>query len=298
MTGRIISINIFVFSTVLTSILLVACADKKQEKEWISLLDKDLSKWNMYLSYEIKNGYDGSIPKDINGDTVFPIGLNKNYKNVFTVLFEDNVPILKISGEVYGCVFSKDSYKNYHLKLKMKWGTKKWEPRLDEALDSGLLYHSQGECGSDYWRSWMTGHEFQLIEKGCGDYWCIGKTRIDVKARHDSGQFIFDPEAAQISIGAGTSNGHYCAINSPNEKPNGEWNLIELICYEDKSIHIVNDSIVMTLSNLSVMNRDNNIEPLIEGKLQLQSEAAEVYYKDIMIKPIDRLPERFQQYFN
>jgi Domain of Unknown Function (DUF1080). len=85
---------------------------------------------------------------------------------MYLVIQDGDEPILKVSGEVYGCVFTKESYRNYHLRLKMKWGTQKWEPRLNKSLDSGILYHSIGECGADYWRTWMTSHEFQLIETG------------------------------------------------------------------------------------------------------------------------------------
>jgi hypothetical protein len=38
-------------------------------------------------------------------------------------------------------------------------------------------------------------------------------------------------------------------------------------------------------------------KPLTHGKLQLQSEAAEVFYKDIVIKPISSIPAGYEQYF-
>ncbi len=37
--------------------------------------------------------------------------------------------------------------------------------------------------------------------------------------------------------------------------------------------------------------------PLIKGKIQLQSEAAEVFYKNIQIKKLDQLPEEYAVYF-
>jgi len=38
-------------------------------------------------------------------------------------------------------------------------------------------------------------------------------------------------------------------------------------------------------------------QPLTHGKIQLQSEAAEVFYKGILIKPIDSMPTEYAQYF-
>lgn len=278
----------------------ISCLQSQKSENWESLLDKDLSKWNVYQSYEIKNGYNGNIPTDANDDTIPPIGYDKNYKNVFTIIEDNGDPVLKISGETYGCVFTKSDYRNYHLRLKMKWGNNKWEPRTDKDMDSGILYHSQGECGIDYWRSWMLSHEFQLIQNGdegsSGDYWCIGNTQVTIRTRKDSAKNSFDTQAVPIPIGAGTDNGHYCAAIRPEEKPTGEWNDVELICYEGKSLHIVNGKVVMALSDLSYIN-DGTVMPLDEGKIQLQSEAAEVFFKNIEIMTIDKIPDDYMIYF-
>lgn len=278
-----------------------SCSTKQPietDNSWTKLLDKDLSKWNIYLSYEMKNGYNGSIPLNVNGDTIQPIGYNNNYKNVFSVISDNKDSlILRISGEVYGCVFTKEDYRNYRFRLKVKWGNLKWEPRLDKAYDSGILYHSQGECGVDYWRTWMTSHEFQLEENLCGDYWCIGQTQIDVRAEKDSTNLFFDNNAAFVTMGVNTPAGYHCQIKESAEKPHGEWNEIELICYEGKSLHIVNGVVVAVLSNPKQIVEEG-LMSLDEGKIQLQSEAGEVFYKDIEIKEIEQLPDEYTKYFD
>ena len=53
----------------------------------------------------------------------------------------------------------------------------------------------------------------------------------------------------------------------------------------------------MALSNLRCL-KNGETKPLVEGKIQLQSEAGEVFYKDIEIKKIKELPTEYQQYFN
>ena len=60
------------------------------EDDWINLLDNNLSKWDMYLSYKHQNGYSGNIPTDANGNEIQPIGYNKNANNMFTVIQENN----------------------------------------------------------------------------------------------------------------------------------------------------------------------------------------------------------------
>ena len=103
---------------VLSVITFYSC---KEEVYWTKLLDKDLSHWDMYLSYKHEIGYDGQAPKDKDGNLIPPIGLNQNEYNVFTVIEEENEPVLKVSGEIYGCVFTKEEYANYQLRLKVKW---------------------------------------------------------------------------------------------------------------------------------------------------------------------------------
>ena len=37
--------------------------------------------------------------------------------------------------------------------------------------------------------------------------------------------------------------------------------------------------------------------PMTGGKLQIQSEAAEVFYRDIEIRPIPAMPKEYEKYF-
>ncbi|MBN1788996.1 MAG: DUF1080 domain-containing protein [Bacteroidales bacterium] len=271
----------------------------RQQSPWTSLLDKDLTQWEMYLSYAHKPGYSGEVPLDENGDTIQPFGYNKNASNVFSVTEENGDPVLRISGEIYGCVFTRQEFENYHLKLQVRWGAKKWNPRLNDPMDSGILYHSQGECGNDYWRSWMLSQEFQIMEASFGDFWSQMTSAIDIRATRPPGidNYRYDPAAPLLSFGFETGNPGYCQRSEDFEKPLGEWNTVELICFEGNSLHIVNGKVVMALSNSRYLDGADN-KPLIKGKIQLQSEAAEVFYKDIQIRTISKLPEKYKNYFN
>ena len=140
----------------------------KSHTEWEILLDTDLTKWDNYLSYRFEPGYKGEQPLDEQGKAIKPIGLNSDTFNVFSTTTENGETILRISGEIYGGLISKKEYQNYHLRLKVKWGNKKWPPRENLGCDSGLLYHSIGVPGVEYWRSWMLSQEFQIIQGGMG----------------------------------------------------------------------------------------------------------------------------------
>ncbi len=290
------------FSTKMILLLFVFAgitfSSHKPDDKWRSLLDKDLSKWEMYLSYQHQDGYDGSEPKDEHGQPIEPIGYNKNVNNVFSVINMEGKPVLKVSGEYYGCVFTKESFQNYHLSLKIKWGDKKWEPRKEKLLDSGLLYHSNGDAGIDYWRSWMLSQEFQIMEGHMGDYWAIGNTAIDVRAFPQEGMMnsVAGHKEPFIPVGGDSGRDAFCLRSADFESEPGEWTTLELICFEGKSLHIVNGEIVMVLKNSRVAT-DEGSTPLTSGKIQIQSEAAEVYFKEIKIRDLDKLPDSYASYF-
>jgi hypothetical protein len=272
----------------------------KDDPKWTNLLDKKLTHWDNYLSYRMPIGYKGDQPTDKDGKLIEPIGLNKPGYDVFTVIEENNEPVLKISGEIYGCVASKEEYSNYHLSLKVKWGDKKWDPRKKLLKDSGLMYNAIGEIGIDYWRSWALSQEFQIMEGHMGDYWSQMSSGIDIKAYIPEGEMmnsVADKSQPFIpfgEVGGGVSG--FCMRSANYENAPGEWNTIELISFNGKSIHIVNGHIVMILNNSRYFENGKSL-PMIKGKILIQSEAAEVYYKEIKIRELNSLPAEYDQYY-
>jgi hypothetical protein len=283
-------------SYILCCLLVIAFTSFKKQSEWTSLLDRSMSRWETYLSYRHTTAYNGEQPKDANGKLVEPIGYNTK-QNVFTVIDEKGEPVIRVSGEVYGCVYTKEEFENYHLKLKVKWGRLKHEPRTKKLKDSGILYHSIGQSGVDYWRAWMLAQEFQIMEGHMGDYWNIATSAIDIRAYLPEGKMNSIANAKQpfLSFGTGSPEG-FCMRSENNESADGEWTTIELICYKGKSLHIVNGKVVMVLQNSRYVQDGNSI-PLTKGKIQLQSEGAEVFYKDIQIKKINNLPSQYAGLF-
>ncbi len=267
-------------------------------EEWVELLDRDFSQWDVYLSYPgvvIASVVAATAPADLQ-----PIGMNKDDKQVFSMIEEAGEPVLKITGEIYGAAATKQEFDNFHFKAKFKWGEKKWEPRLNELKDSGILYFSVGDFGVDYWHSWMESQEFQIIEGGIGDYWTIANAQIDIPAHKPEGSdlFHYSADAPLLHFAAGESStavANHCRRGQDREIPNA-WNEIEIICYDGNCVHVANGGVVMTLSNSRhIVNGETT--PLRRGKIQIQSEAAEVFYKDVVIKPISAMPEQYREHF-
>ncbi|MAQ76097.1 MAG: hypothetical protein CL613_07175, partial [Aquimarina sp.] len=252
-----------------------------------------------YLSFKHKLGYDGSPPKNSEGELIEPIGFNKSGYDVFTVIKDNNESIIRISGEYYGALVSKKEYQNYHLQLKFRWGDKKWEPRKKLLKDTGILYHSIGPMGAEHWRTWMLSQEFQIMEGHTGDYWNQSSSAIDIRAY--TPEYLMNPMAHEsqdyLHIGEKGPFKNYCLRSNNYEKPHGEWNTLDLYCFEGKSLHVVNDNVVMILKNSRYLNDSGEFVELKKGKIQLQSEAAEVFFKDIKIREIDSLQQKLNSYF-
>ena len=267
--------------------------------EWTNMLDPELTRWETYLSFRHKTDYNGSEPLGPDGKKIEPIGYGQNTNKVFSVLEQEGRLILHVTGEIYGCIFTKEEFQNYRLKLKVKWGDKKWDPRKEKLRDSGMLYHSIGPAGAEYWRTWMLSQEFQIMEGHMGDFWSQANSAIDIRA--------FIPEGAMNSVaserqpfrpfGAKPSIAGFCLRSVDAESKAGEWTELELVCFNGKSLHIVNGQVVMVLQNSRFVSNGEAM-PLIKGRIQLQSEAAEVMFTDIEIMPIDALPSEFASLFN
>lgn len=268
-------------------------------KKWTNLFEEDLyQNWDVFIGapHATVTELDNVDPNS-DGKNATPLGLNNDPKNVFTYKKENGENLLHISGEIYGALTSKQAYENYHLKLQFKWGEKVWEPRLLRKRDSGILYHCHGSQTA-FWNVWMASQEFQVQETDVGDYYGLVDVLIDIPSEKKEGEKEFN------YLKKGTLNSfsavqrfppNHCNKGFDNENPHGEWNTLELICFEGTSLHIVNGKVVMALYNSRYQNSDKQIVPLTKGRIQIQSEAAEVYYKDVQIKSIIGIPQKFKK---
>jgi hypothetical protein len=283
--------NTLAIATLLLISLNAVAAGKPND--WQPLLDSTFSKFDVYLSYrgdQIMSVLKGTAPADLK-----PVGLNPPGQTVFTMIEQDGKPVLRISGEIYGCAVTRQEFANYHFRASFKWGEKKWEPRLTELKDSGILYHSRGDFGVDYWKSWALSQEFQVIEHGIGEYWRQATSGFDIRADPKAPGAEapkWNPKAPWMAF---TGSNNHALAGSDEDRP-GQWNTLELVCFEDRCVHIANGKVVMALKNARYQDGDK-VLPMTGGKLQIQSESAEVFYRDIEIRSIPKMPKEYERYF-
>jgi len=247
--------------------------------QWTDLLANDLECWEVWMGVpHSTTGLPGSSNNVTNGSGT-PLGLNNDPRNVFSVINVNGEKQLYITGEVYGGLTTKNEYGNYHLSMQFKWGTKKWEPRLNQKRDSGILYHCKGEHGS-FWDVWKSSLEYQVQEGDCGDYIGLAGAGALIPAKQVGNQHVFTPGATPVSK-------NFVKRSQNFENPNGQWNTLEVIVVGDRAIHYVNGNMVN-----AVLDAKWNGNTITSGQIQIQSEAAEIFYRNIRIKAATDFPQK------
>jgi len=154
--------------------------------------------------------------------------------------------VLICKGNPAGYIRTTADYTNYVLKLEWRFN-----PVTKKAGNSGVLLRMVGED-----KVWPRSVEAQLHSGNAGDFWNIDEFRMQT-----------DP--ARLN-GRNTKKSHF------NENPVGEWNEYEII---------VDHGTVTLIVNGEVLNEATEVEELA-GKIGLQSEGAEIQFRNIRLAPI------------
>jgi hypothetical protein len=248
------------------------------------------------------------VPSIKSGDPVFTFN-GKDFDGWYTFLrdhkHEDPDHVfsinaegqLHISGQEFGGITTEKNYGNYHLVTEWKWGEKTWELLTPKSLarpkgcsrDAGILVHGVGPDGAAY-GNWLESIEAQIIEGGVGDFLVVSGEKapsLTVEVRPgEAKQVYFAPGGKPMTKRGGRFNwwgrdpawtdtlGFRDKFNV--EKRHGEWNRHEVICDGDAITTILNGYLV---NHGTKSNRT-------EGKIQIQSEGAEIIFRKIEVRPL------------
>ncbi len=211
--------------------------------------------------------------------------------------------MLHFPGDGLGGLVTNRPYRDYHLVLEFKWGDRTWHSRADAARDSGLLIHSNGVDGG-YNGAWMPAIEVQIIEGGVGDivpvpgnddsgrpvpiaYTCrVGRDR--------DGEVIWDADGTPETFRHGNLRRVNWYGRDPDWKdvknfrgprdqdsPPGEWTRLDVLC---------DGGHIEVFVNGTKVNEAFDATPR-SGRLQLQSELAEIYFRRWELWPLGKGPE-------
>ena len=268
--------------------------------DWVPLWNgKDFDGWTTWMQQPEPTSEVAGLARDANGHYTEPIGSNRDPLKVFTVVPDvDGKPAIRISGEAFGELRSTRALADYHLRLQFKWGQKKWPPRdaATRPRDSGLLYHVHANPGEEG-RLWARSIECQIQEHDTGDLYAIGSA-IAVRANTVPGtkpaDYIYDPSGPWTYFSQIAGQSGRCIKQFDAEHPTGEWNVVEIVCLGQRSIHVVNGKVVMRLFGATRITGAVPM-PVTSGAIILQSEGAEVFYRDVAMRPITAIPPEYAE---
>ena len=203
---------------------------------------------NIY-SQKVQQLFNG---KDLTGWYSFIKNRGKNNDSAGVFSVKDG--LLHITGQEFGYIVTDKKFSDFHLIVEFKWGEKKYPPRENRVRDNGILYYV---VDSD--KVWPRSIECQIQEGDCGDFWLI-----------DSVTIVMDGARTQP-----TKNSRIIK-KKDNEKPTGEWNRLEIIAQKGKCTHIMNGEVVNEGTEASLRS----------GRILVQSEGAEIFYRKIEIKEL------------
>lgn len=258
------------YRTIASLALIAFSLSTVSAKEPVKLFDgKDISKWYTFLK-------DHKVDKDPNG--------------TFTV----KEGVLRISGQDFGGLVTRDEYSNYVVEVEYTWGGKVWPGRDKTARDSGLIVHSTGENGA-VGGSWLNGYQCNMIEGGTGDISITGgdksyrfKAEAEERPAGKKPGWYWKEGAASREFAPGQRL--LWSAKDPNwenvlgfrgkndvEKPVKEWNKLVVTMKGDTMTVELNGATLTKATNLSVT----------KGKVQIQSEGSEVLFRKIILTPLD-----------
>jgi hypothetical protein len=136
----------------------------------------------------------------------------------------------------------------------------------------------------------MQSIECQVIEGGCGDFIMVKGAELPTLTCETrvgpEGKQLYYEKGGKPVVGRGRVNWwgrdpewkDVTGFRGKNEveKPAGEWNRMEVICDGDTITNIVNGYVVNAGTRSSQ----------VEGKIQFQSEGAEIFFRRIEVRPL------------
>ena len=162
--------------------------------------------------------------------------------------------IIFCEGSVNGYLLTEKEYENYIFKVQWRWGDK--IHTKNKIRNSGVFVHVSGPD-----KIWPKAIEAQLMANNAGDFWLVDGFKLTVDSNRQ------DPK---------TPRHYYRTIKDGVEKAIGEWNQYEITCKGNNVKLVVNGKLV---------NEGTNAE-MTKGKILLQSEGAEIQFRNVELKQL------------
>jgi len=183
------------------------------------------------------------------------------------------------SVQPFAGLVTTNSFSRYVLSLEYQWGEDKFAPRADSVRDAGVLFHVHGPE-----QIWPSSVECQIQEGDTGDIWAVN-TQVTSLVQPTVRNYTPAPGGKAETRGdkpKGFARFHraYC-----HEVPG--WNHLELTVDGDHATYRVNGHVVNEAMNMKRWDAEaKEWRPLTSGRILLQAEGAEVFYRNVQLTPL------------
>jgi hypothetical protein len=177
---------------------------------------------------------------------------------------------------VMGYIATEKEYGGYHLRVRYRWGSKKFQPRYALKRDAGIYYHILGPDAV-----WPQALQFQVEQTNVGDLIALHGFQLDSwtdpKTREETMPTYLEPAhggVARVLGGKGISYQKHFAGEFEVE----EWNTAEVIAKGDSVTHILNGHVVNRGTGVRLVDPAHPgapARPVTRGRIALEIEAAE-----------------------
>jgi 3-keto-disaccharide hydrolase len=239
-----------------------ASGAKPENDAWIPLFNgKDFNGWYTYLDSSGKN-------KD-------PKGVFKVEDGIIHIL---DVPMSDGKSD-NGYLATNQDFSNVRIHVEYKWGVKR---STEGKRNSGLLYLAVGPDAI-----YPTSLECQIEETDVGDLWIVNGASVTAFFISSSMPMYDDDMQAGTRVRSAPGDSSRVLKSGDFENRDG-WNTVEVIIQGDQSTHLVNGRIVNRARDIQQPDPKNpaRMIPLKSGRILLEAEGSEIWFRDIRIKPL------------
>jgi Domain of Unknown Function (DUF1080) len=178
-----------------------------------------------------------------------------------------------------GYLATNQDFSNVRIHAEYKWGIKR---ASEGKRNSGLLYLAVGPDAI-----YPTSLECQIEETDVGDLWIVNGASATAFFVAPSMPMYDDDMQAGTRVRSAPGDSIRVLKSGDFENRDG-WNTVEVIIRGDRSTHLVNGRIVNNARDLQRPDPKDpsHMIPLTSGRILLEAEGSEIWFRDIRIKPL------------
>jgi hypothetical protein len=176
-----------------------------------------------------------------------------------------------------GYLATTKTYSNYRLRFEYKWGTNRFAPAASLPRDSGVLIDMQGAD-----RIWPQSLEVNIKENLTGEMWMLPNAPVtSISGNTQVVSTTSTPKVYKAGGAAYHATTGRIARNGLMADRLTDWNTVDVIVEGSSAIVMLNGTVVNRITGMKTPSGAT----LSSGKIAFQASSAEVWYRNIKIKP-------------